>query len=90
MDVTTNTVPGMGTLHDCITRDGHHLRLILERDGQRHVVLYGAAGSDEPMATVALDADEADHLGELLHSRSVPDRLAELERRLAELADAAR
>lgn len=90
MDVTTNSVPGMGTLHDCITRDGHHLRLIVERDGQRHVVLYGATGSDEPLATVALDVDEADQIGELLHSRSVPDRLAELERRLTELAQAAR
>lgn len=90
MDVTTNSVPGMGTLHDCITRDGHHLRLILERGGQRHLVVYGTAGSDEPIATIALEADEADQIGELLHSRSVPDRLAELERRMAELADAAR
>ena len=86
MDVTTSSVPGMGTLHDCLTRDGHHLRLIVERDGQRHVVLYDD-GSDEPITTVTLESDEADQIADLLHSRSVPDRLAELERRLTELAD---
>ena len=90
MDVTTSSVPGMGTLHDGLTRDGHHVRLIVERDGQRHIVVYDDGDTDEPLTTITLDGDEADHVANLLHSRSVPDRLAELERKLTELADESR
>ena len=86
MDVTTSSVPGMGVLHDGRTRDGHHVRLIVERDGQRHFVVYDDGATDEPLTTITLDNDEADHIADLLHSRSVPDRLAELERRLGEIA----
>jgi TrkA domain protein len=86
MDVTTNSVPGVGSLHDAHTRDGHHLRLIVERDGRRQLVLYSAEAGDDPLATVTLDTDEADQLSDLLHSHSVPDRLAELERKIAEIA----
>jgi TrkA domain protein len=90
MQVTTSSVPGVGTLHDLRTRDAHHLRLIIERNGERHLVIYGTEGADEPMTTVSFDTDEADHVSDLLHSRSVPDRLAEVERKLTELADSKR
>jgi hypothetical protein len=36
---------------------------------------------------VELSPDEADRLAELLHSPSLEDRLAAIERRLAELSD---
>ncbi len=88
MDVTTSTVPGMGSLHDCVTRDGHRFRLIVEHSNERHVVFYGVDGDDDSQTTITLEGDEADHVANLLHSRPIADRLAEVERRLADLAGA--
>jgi TrkA domain protein len=39
-----------------------------------------------PRHSIVLEQEEADQLAEMLHSRTIPDRLAALERRLAELA----
>jgi len=47
------------------------------------VIVYGP---DDSMRSAELHRDEADQLAELLHSRSMADRLAAVERRLAELA----
>ncbi|WP_344743266.1 hypothetical protein [Streptosporangium vulgare] len=89
MDVTRTTVPGSGTLFHFATRDGQHLAVMVEEgDGPRRLLVYGAG--DEPSQAIALDRDEADQIAQVLHSRSVDDRLAALERRMADLAGTAR
>ncbi|KQV06811.1 hypothetical protein [Leifsonia sp. Root112D2] len=85
MDITQTTVPGAGVLHDCITRDGQHFRILVDRSGQRELYVYGPTGS-EPVATIVLQADEADLVGAIIHSRPLTNRMAELERRVADLA----
>lgn len=85
MDITQTTVPGAGILHDCITRDGQHFRILVDRSGQRQLYVYGPVGS-EPVATVVFDGDEADLVAGILHSKPIPDRMADLERRVAALA----
>lgn len=85
MDITQTTVPGAGVLHDCITRDGQHFRILVDRSGQRQLFVYGVVGS-EPVATIVLASDEADLVAEIVHSKPIPDRMADLERRVAELA----
>jgi TrkA domain protein len=79
----SHTVPGTGTLHHRMTRGGQRLA-VLARGGERTLFVYGAG--DTPLQTIVMERDESDHLAELLHSSSVPDRLAALERRLADLA----
>jgi TrkA domain protein len=86
MDITPVTVPGTGTIHHLRTRHGERLGLIdAAKTGQRTLLLYDAADPDQPDHAVTLDGDEADQLAELLHSRPLADRLAAVERRLAEL-----
>lgn len=87
MQVTHTTVPGVGVMHDLSTRDGQQFRLLVEESGIQ-LFVYGA--EDEPVTTVALERDEADVVADLLHSKPIPDRMADLERRFAEIAGRAR
>ncbi|MCF6472668.1 hypothetical protein FAF44_30365 [Nonomuraea sp. MG754425] len=89
MDVTPVTVPGTGTVHHARTRRGERFGVLAAKSGQRTILLYEGGQDDQPVQCVVLDADEADLVAELLHSRSFADRLAAVERRLAELAERA-
>ncbi|MEO3792424.1 hypothetical protein ABGB14_19600 [Nonomuraea sp. B10E15] len=54
-------------------------------DGRRALMVYDRADADTASHVVELDDDEGDWVAELLHSRSLADRLTTVERRLAEL-----
>ncbi|MGW4371360.1 hypothetical protein ACWEKT_37545 [Nocardia takedensis] len=82
MDIDRTTVPGVGALYHFTTAAGARFALLVAASGNRHLLVYGAPGSDEPLAEVVLAAHEADQVAETLHSRSVGDRLTLLERRL--------
>jgi TrkA domain protein len=86
---SSHTVPGTGTLHHRMTRSGQRLALLAQGD-ERTLFVYGPDAGDTPRQTIVLERDEADDLAELLHSSSVPDRLAVVERRLADLTTQAR
>jgi len=85
MDITRSTVPGIGVLHDCVTRSGEEFRVLVDRSGERQLFVYASPESHAVLATVVLDGDEADQLADILHSLPIPDRVADLERRIAEL-----
>ncbi|MCX7522682.1 hypothetical protein OSC27_10380 [Microbacterium sp. STN6] len=98
MNVTRTTAPGAGTIFHCISREGQHFRVLVEYSGRRRLFVYepdapeGAppgerGGSNKPAVTITLESDEADQLANLLHTAPLPDRMAELERRLAEIAE---
>lgn len=82
--MTSQTVPGTGTLHHRLTRGGQRLA-VLAQGAERTLFVYGSGAEDTPLRTIVLARDEADDLAELLHSSSVPDRLALVERHLADL-----
>ncbi|MEV0334949.1 hypothetical protein [Nocardia sp. NPDC050717] len=81
MDTDRTTIPGTGVLHHFRTGRGARFALLTEPTGTRHLLTY-VAGSDEPTVDIALAPEEADQIAELLHSRSVHDRLTRLEQRL--------
>ncbi|MDG4789105.1 hypothetical protein O7626_24765 [Micromonospora sp. WMMD1102] len=85
MDITRTTVPGVGVLHHFLTRGGQRFGVLLDHSGLRSLLLYGTDDPDVPAQRIALDHDEADQIAEVLHSTPMADRLASLERRLAEL-----
>ena len=87
MQVTHTTVPGVGVMHDLSTRDGQQFRLLVADSG---IQLFVYGDDDEPATAVALDRDEADVVADLLHSKPIPDRMADLERRFAEISGRAR
>ena len=78
MEITPIAVVGAGVLHDCVTRDGQHFRILVPRSGGRKIFVDDPSDPDVTVGTVVLGQDEADQLAELLHSRSAADRLAEL------------
>lgn len=90
MEITQSTVAGAGVLHECLTRDGQQFRILVARPSGREIFVYDSAEPDLAMATIVLEQDEADQVADLLHSRSIADRIAELERRVAELMGSGR
>lgn len=87
METSRNTVPGVGTIHHFTTRGGQHLGVLVEAD-ERSLLAYGSADPDTPSQVIVLEQDEADLLAEVLQSRPIPDRLADLERRVAAVVGA--
>jgi TrkA domain protein len=81
MKFSSNTVPGVGTVHHTDTRRGEHLAVVVTPRG-RTLVLYEHDDPDTPAHTVELDQAEADKLAEMLHSRPLAERLTAVERRL--------
>ncbi|TDC88446.1 hypothetical protein [Actinomadura sp. 7K507] len=85
MQIKHSTVPGNGTLHHIVTRGGGRFGILVDAAQRRHFFVYDSADADEPSERFVLDPDEADQLADLLHHRSVEDRLTALERRLTDL-----
>ncbi|WP_433500985.1 hypothetical protein ACQP1K_12195 [Sphaerimonospora sp. CA-214678] len=88
MRVSRTAVPGTGTIHQCVTRGGQRFGVLSDRAGRYRLLIY-AAGSDEPLQSIVLEQDEADQLAEILHSRPIVDRVAHLERRVAQISEMA-
>ncbi|MET7710350.1 hypothetical protein [Micromonospora sp. NPDC005189] len=86
MQITHTTVPGIGVVHHFRTRGGQRFGMLVDNVDQRVLLIYGPDDPDVPVDRIAMEHDEADQLAEILHSRSVADRLATIERRLSELA----
>lgn len=80
MDISHTTVPGTGTLHHCVTRGGQTVGVLEDKSGRRRLLVYGSDELDVPTQTIIMDSDEADQVADLLHTRSIADRLAALER----------
>lgn len=87
MDFTYSTVTGIGTVHHARTRGGQKFGVLVERGGRRSLLIHdGHDDLDVPVQTIVMEQDEADKLAEILHSRPLRERLADVERRLEELA----
>jgi len=83
VDITRHTIPGVGHSYDCHPRDGQQFGVLVEYTGRRTLLVYEPDG--EHVQQIVLAPDEADQVADLLHQRSVADRLADLERRVARL-----
>jgi len=73
MEITLTTLAGTGVLHDCVTHDGQHFRILIPRSGGCEIFVDDPSGPDVTAATIVLEEDEADLVAELLHSRSTAD-----------------
>lgn len=85
MELTYTTVPGSGVVHHVTTRSGQRFGVLSDGAGRRSLLVYDSADPDTPLQSIVLERDEADRVAEILHSRSMLDRLADVERRLVEL-----
>jgi len=85
VEITYTTVPGAGAVRHITTRAGQRFGLVEDRTGRQLLLIYEPPDSDDPTYSIELDADEADQVAEILHSRPLLERLDALERRLLEL-----
>lgn len=82
MDVERTALPGIGLQHVMTTGRGRQLGVISHRTGRRDLVIYDKDDPDTCIATVALTADEASAIAELLGTGRILQHLAELHRQV--------
>lgn len=77
MEITPIMLAGAGLLHDCVTRDGQHFRILVPLSGGIEIFVDNPLKPDVTVASIVLGEDEADHVAELLRSRSTANELTE-------------
>jgi TrkA domain protein len=82
MDVEQIGLPGIGLQHVFTTARGRRVGVVSHRTGRRDLVVYQLDDPDSAAVTVALTAEEADALAEVLGTHRVVERLAELGRQV--------
>ncbi|NVI87255.1 cation:proton antiporter regulatory subunit [Actinomadura sp. BRA 177] len=82
MDVERTALPGIGLQHVMTTGRGRQLGVISHRTGRRDLVIYDKEDPDSCIATVALTAEEANAIAELLGTGRIVEHLAELHRQV--------
>ncbi|MGP4025722.1 cation:proton antiporter regulatory subunit [Actinomadura sp. 3N407] len=82
MDVERTALPGIGLQHVMTTARGRQIGVISHRTGRRDLVIYDKEDPDSCIATVALSADEATAIAELLGTGRIIEHLAELHRQV--------
>ncbi|NDU71461.1 potassium transporter TrkA [Actinomadura sp. DSM 109109] len=82
MDVERTSLPGIGLRHVFTTGRGRQIGVVSHRTGRRDLVIYDKDDPDTCVVSVALAAEEANVLAELLGTGRVVERLAELNRQV--------
>ncbi|GAA4363430.1 TrkA C-terminal domain-containing protein [Actinomadura sp. NPDC048032] len=82
MDVERTSLPGIGLRHVFTTGRGRQIGVVSHRTGRRDLVIYDKDDPDTCVVSVALAAEEANALAELLGTGRVVERLAELNRQV--------
>lgn len=78
MEVFETPLPGIGVRYEFTTAGRDHLGVVVRRDGRRELVVYDERDPDTCRENVALTADEAAGLVELLGGTKVTERLSDL------------
>ncbi|ETK34103.1 cation:proton antiporter regulatory subunit [Microbispora sp. ATCC PTA-5024] len=82
MEVERTALPGIGLQHVLTTERRRQVGVISHHTGRRDLVVYDKEDPDTCVVTVALTAEEANALAELLGTGRVVERLAELQRQV--------
>jgi len=82
VEVERTALPGIGLRHILTTSRGRQIGVVSHRSGRRDLLIYDPDDPDTSVDDVALTVDEAEALAELLGTRRVIERLAELERQV--------
>src|SRR5689334_8784760 len=82
MDVERVNLPGIGLRHSVTTARGRRLGVVSHHTGRRDLVVYDKADPDSTVVSVALSAEEANVVAELLGTARIVERLADLQRQV--------
>jgi TrkA domain protein len=78
-------LPGIGKRRDFITEKGRRVGVVWHRTGRRDLVVYDTRDPDSCSEALALNANEADALAELLGAPRIIERLTRLHEQVAGL-----
>lgn len=78
-------LPGVGRRFDFLTRRGRRIGVLAHRSGRRDLVVYDRDDPDACSETIALTAEEADTMAELLGTPRIVEHLAALHDQVAGL-----
>jgi len=77
--VIETKLPGIGVRYDFQTGDGRPVGVLVHRSGRRDLLVYSRKDPSACDLTLALDADDAHTIAELLGATSVAERLAAVQ-----------
>lgn len=78
-EVRETALPGVGVRHEFVAADGSEIGVLVHRDGRREVFVYEDDDPDECRAFIALTADDAQTLTELLGASRVTTAIAAVQ-----------
>jgi TrkA domain protein len=82
VEIEQEQLPGIGLKHVLITKNGRRVGVVAQRNGRHDLVVYAKDDPGSAVVSVALTAEEADALAELLGTPRVAQRLAKLHRQV--------
>jgi TrkA domain protein len=80
--VEETPLPGIGLRHDLLTETGRRVGVVSHRDGRRELLVYDEQDPDASAVQIAMTADEAEALAEILGAPRIIERLAALHRQV--------
>lgn len=84
MNIIRTTVPGTGTLHHCVSRDGRRFGVLVDGARLRRLLSYGPVGRGMPLRIIVIRREEAARVTGTRPGRWGRDRLAGFDRTRAE------
>jgi TrkA domain protein len=85
-DINEVQLPGVGVMHEFVTRSGHRVGVVSHRSGRKEIVVGDREDPDASRSVLELTEPDARTLAELLGGSRVTEALAELQQRVEGLA----
>jgi TrkA domain protein len=86
VDVRETELPGLGIRYDFTTSDGLPVGVLVHRSGRREMYLYSRTDPDACAATLRLEPQEAQVLGEIFGASRIVEHLTGLQQDIEGLA----
>jgi TrkA domain protein len=85
-EIRETRLPGVGLLHEFVTRSGDRIGVVSHRKGRRELVLYDTGDPDAARVVIDLTHEDSAALAELLGGSRVTESLARLQQQVEGLA----
>ena len=79
-NIDERALPGVGVCHEFVLAEGRRIGVLTHRGGRRELLVFGGDDPDASRPILALEADEAATLAQLLGAPRVNEKLAAMQR----------
>ena len=85
-DINEVQLPGVGVMHEFVTKTGHRVGVVSHRSGRKEIVVADREDPDASRSVLELGEQDARTVAELLGGSRVTEALAELQQKVEGLA----